>query len=535
MTPADHDLLPLHRARPGLLAAVLLCAGAWACSSSPGTEGSGTGGAGAAGAAGTAGTTGAGGNGTMGAAGATSTGGAQSTGAAGDGIAGASGGAGGSGAGGAIGAAGAGGATGGSGSSGTGGSSTGGASARGGAGGNGIGGTSTAGAGGGAGRGGAGGRGGTGGSSGGAGGTPGRGGTTGTGGHPMGGAIPGLATKYAGTFPIGAAIDSQSYMTHASVLKAHFNSVTTENEMKWASLEATENSFNYATADAMVSFAMTNNMKIRGHTMVWHSQNPSWVFSNGSGGLPTRDVLLARMKNHITKVMQHYAGKVYAWDVVNEAIMENGSFRDGTLADDKKSLWYQIIGESYIAEAFKAAHAADPNAKLFYNDYYDYIPTKQQAIYNLIKGLKDQGIQVDGIGMQCHLNIQASTDPNNQAYYQDVSHLEDAIKLYSSLGVAVQVTELDMSLYIPGITYTSDQYYTTATFTDALKNQQADRYYQFFQLFRNYKNVITGVTFWGIADDNTWLSEFSSMRKDFPLLFDTNHNPKPAFWAVVDF
>jgi endo-1,4-beta-xylanase len=155
--------------------------------------------------------------------------------------------------------------------------------------------------------------------------------------------------------------------------------------------------------------------------------------------------------------------------------------------------------------------------------------------HNMVKGLLAQGIQVDGIGMQCRLNIAPSTDSTNQGYYQDVGHLEDAIKLYASLGVAVQVTELDMSLYIPGVTYTSATYYTPATFTDALKNQQADRYFQFFQLFRTYKSVITGVTFWGIADDATWLSMFSSGRQDFPLLFDTSHNPKPAFWAVVDF
>jgi endo-1,4-beta-xylanase len=347
--------------------------------------------------------------------------------------------------------------------------------------------------------------------------------------------VPGLAMKYAGTFPIGAAVNTTTMTSHAPVLKAHFGSVTPENEMKWDAVEPTENTFTYANADAIVNFAMQNGMKIRGHTLVWFSQNPSWVFSNGSGGMPTADVLLGRMRNHITKVMQHFAGKVYAWDVVNEAIMEDGSYRDGTLATDKKSLWYQIIGPTYIAEAFKAAHAADPNAKLFYNDYYDYLPAKQQGIYNMVKGLQAQGIQVDGIGMQCHLNIAPATDPNNQGYDQDVGHLEDAIKLYASLGVTVQVTELDMSLYIPGMTYTSDQYYTTATFTDALKLQQADRYAQFFQLFRTYKSVISGVTFWGVADDATWLSMFSSGRKDFPLLFDVNHNPKPAFWAVVDF
>jgi endo-1,4-beta-xylanase len=480
------------RAGLALLACLLVAA---ACSSS--SEGTGSGGS-AAGGTGPAGAPGHGG--ATGAAGTTGEGGALATGGA---------------------AAGSSGAAGTSGAAGAGGGGTGGAAGRGGTGGQGPGGA------GGPGRGGAGG---------GAAGMIGDGaGSNGHGGYPMTTPTPGLAMKYGDYFPIGAAVDSQSYMTHAPVLKAHFNSVTAENEMKWASLEPTEGSFSYGTADAIVSFATTNNMKIRGHTLVWHSQNPSWVFSNGSGGMPTKDVLLSRMKNHITKVMQHFAGKVYAWDVVNEAIMEDGSYRDGTLADDKKSLWYQIIGESYIAEAFKAAHAADPKAKLFYNDYYDYIPTKQQAIYNMIKGLLARGIQVDGIGMQCHINIQPSTDPANQAYYQDVGHLEDAIKLYASLGVAVQVTELDMSLYIPGKTYTSDQYYTTATFTDALKLQQADRYAQFFQLFRDHRDVITGVTFWGIADDNTWLSEFSSGRKDFPLLFDTNHNPKPAFWAVVDF
>ena len=153
----------------------------------------------------------------------------------------------------------------------------------------------------------------------------------------------------------------------------------------------------------------------------------------------------------------------------------------------------------------------------------------------MLKGLVEQGIPVHGVGMQCHLNIEPSTDPNNQGYYQDVAHLEDAIKLYASLGLDVQVTELDLSLYVPGVSYTSDQFYTLQTFTDALKAKQAARYAAFFELFRKYRHVITGVTFWGIADDNTWLSEFSSGRKDFPLLFDVNHDPKPAYTSVVTF
>jgi endo-1,4-beta-xylanase len=315
------------------------------------------------------------------------------------------------------------------------------------------------------------------------------------------------------------------------LLTKHFNSITTENEMKFDALEPNENQFNYGTADQMVNYATSHNMKVRGHALVWYRQTPAWVFANA-----TKDILLGRMRNHISNVMKHFKGKVYAWDVVNEAMMEDGDYRKGDEAkEDQRSQWYQIAGPDYIAEAFKAAAAADPSAKLFYNDYYDWLPVKNQGIYKMLKGLLDAGVKVDGVGMQCHINIEPSTDPNHQAYYQTVPDLEDAIKLYSSLGLDVQVTELDLSLYIPGITYTSDQYYTTATFTPTLQQQQADRYREFFELFRKYKDVITGVTFWGISDDNTWLSEFSSGRKDFPLLFDVNQQPKPAFYAVVDF
>ncbi|MET0790984.1 MAG: endo-1,4-beta-xylanase [Polyangiaceae bacterium] len=340
-----------------------------------------------------------------------------------------------------------------------------------------------------------------------------------------------LAAKYADCFPIGAAVDSTSYTTHAAVLKAHFNSVTPENEMKFSSLEPSSNSFNYAAADNIVNFAISNNMRVRGHTLVWYQQNPDWLFAGA-----TSQTLLARMQNHIAKVVGHFKGKAYAWDVVNEAIMNDGNYRTGNEADSKQSSsWYGIMGKSYIAEAFKAAHAADPDAKLFYNDFYDYIPAKRQGIYNMLKELLAAGVPVHGVGMQCHINIQPSTDTANQAYYQDVANLEQAIQLYSSLGLEVQVTEMDNSLYVPGVTYTSATFYTAATFTDALKAKQAARYREFFELFRKYSDVISGVTLWGIADDNTWLSEFDSGRKDFPLLFDTDHQPKPAYDAVMDF
>ncbi|HEY3497346.1 MAG TPA: endo-1,4-beta-xylanase [Polyangiaceae bacterium] len=339
-----------------------------------------------------------------------------------------------------------------------------------------------------------------------------------------------LSEAYAGLFPMGAAVDAQSYMTHGSVLTKHFDSITPENEMKFVSLQNTEGRFTYDAADRMVAFAQQNDMKIRGHALVWHTQNPSWLFQNAS-----RDTLLARMRSHISNVVRHFQGKVYCWDVVNEAFMDDGSYRDGNEEEGKQSQWYAILGESYIAEAFRAAHEADPDAKLFYNDFYNYIPAKQQAIYEMLRGLLDDGVPVHGVGLQAHLNIEPSTNPSNQAYHQHVEKMEDAIELYASLGLEVQVTEMDVSLYIPGITYTSDQFYTEATFTDELETKQAERYRAFFDMFRRHADVVTGVTFWGIADDNTWLSEFSSGRKDFPLLFDTRHDPKKAYDAVIDF
>jgi endo-1,4-beta-xylanase len=361
------------------------------------------------------------------------------------------------------------------------------------------------------------------------------GGASGRGGGAGGPIADSLSEKYASHFPVGAAVDSQSYTTHAALLRQHFNSITPENEMKFESLQGTEGRFSYDAADRIVAFAEQHAMKIRGHALVWHTQNPAWLFANGSGGTVSRETLLARMRTHISNVMQHFKGKVYAWDVVNEAILEDGSYRTQNEEEGKQSRWYEILGESYIAEAFRAAHAADPDAKLFYNDFYNYIPAKRDGIYAMLRGLLEDGVPVHGVGLQGHLNIEPSSDAANQAYHQHVENMEAAIELYASLGLEVQVTELDVSLYIPGITYTPETFYTAATFTDELQTQQAERYRAFFEMFRRQADKLTGVTFWGIADDNTWLSEFSSGRKDFPLLFDTSHEPKQAYDAVVSF
>jgi len=341
-------------------------------------------------------------------------------------------------------------------------------------------------------------------------------------------AVPSLREYYADYFSLGVAIDTQ-YSRYNTLLTKHYNSVTAEDQMKFDALQPSEGNFSYGTADQMVTFATSNGIDVRGHALVWHRQTPSWVFSGSAAQV------LSRMKNHISNVMQHFHGKVKIWDVVNEAIMDDGTYRTNNEESGQESGWYGALGESYIAEAFKAARAADPDAKLYYNDYYNYHPVRRQAIYEMLQGLLAAGVPVDGVGLQAHLNLAPGTDPDEQSYHQTVENLEEAIEMYSLLGLDVQVTELDISLYLRGVTYTPDTFYTPAKVTPEVLEKQADRYREFFEMFRRHGDVISSVTTWGISDDNTWLSEFDSGRQDFPLLFDKDLQPKPAFWAVVDF
>lgn len=340
--------------------------------------------------------------------------------------------------------------------------------------------------------------------------------------------VPSLKEYYADHFAMGAAIDTQ-YQSYAALLTKHYNSITAEDQMKFDALQPTEGNFTYGTADQMVNFATQNGMQVRGHALVWHRQTPAWVFQG------TSNQVLQRMRTHITNVMQHFQGKVKTWDVVNEAIMDDGSYRTNSEEEGQRSGWYGALGESYIAEAFIAARAADPDAKLFYNDYYNYHPVRRQAIYEMLEGLLDAGVPIDGVGLQGHLNLAPGTDPSEQSYHQTVENMEEAIEMYSSLGLDVHITEMDISLYLRGIQYTPDMFYTPDKVTPEILEQQAARYRAFFDMYRRHSDVISSVTTWGIADDNTWLSEFDSGRQDFPLLFDGQRAPKPAFWAVVDF
>lgn len=345
-----------------------------------------------------------------------------------------------------------------------------------------------------------------------------------------------LAEKHQPYFKIGAAVDSNTYHSHEKLLKKHFNSITTENEMKFELLQPLEGVFLFDTADRMINFARDNNMGTRGHALVWHRQTPMWVFQDKDGGPASKELLRQRMRTHIFTVMQHFKGRVDAWDVVNEAIMDDGRLRtDKETADDQRSSWYGILGEEYIELAFQYAHEADPDAKLYYNDYYNFIPARREAIYKLVKGLLDKGVKVDGIGIQGHINIAASDDPKHPSYHQSIDNLEKAIKRYASLGIDVEITELDISVYVGGKAKTHADYLTYDSFNEKLQMQQAERYRALFDMLRRNHQYISRVTFWGVADDNTWLSEFPSGRKDFPFLFDIKQQPKKAFDAVMDF
>jgi len=325
--------------------------------------------------------------------------------------------------------------------------------------------------------------------------------------------IPSLAEIYKDYFRIGVAIPYKVLINplESKFIIKHFNSITPENEMKPESIQPKEGEFDFTKSDAYIKFAEDNNLTIRGHTLVWHSQTPSWFFIDKDGKQVSKDVLLERLEKHIKTLVGRYKGKIYAWDVVNEAI--DPSQPDGY----RRSKWFEIIGPEYIEKAFIWAHEADPNAKLFYNDYNTEEVRKRELIYNLVKRLKEKGIPIHGIGIQGHININ----------WPEISEMEKTIQLFSSIpGIEIHVTELDMSVYTQeGIEYKKPP-------RDILI-RQAYRYKQIFDMLKKYKNVVTNVTFWGLKDDYSWLS-VTRGRMNYPLLFDKNYQAKLSFWALVD-
>ncbi len=330
----------------------------------------------------------------------------------------------------------------------------------------------------------------------------------------------GLKDYYKDYFPIGVAVSPRALKTdEAGLILQHFNSMTPENAMKMGPIHPRENEYAWQDADSIAAFAQRHNLRLRGHTLVWHNQTPSWLFTDASGNTVSKEVLLQRIKDHIAAVVGRYKGKIYAWDVVNEAISDKP---DEYL---RPSRFLQIIGEEYIAKAFQWAHEADPGAQLFYNDYNEISPVKREKIYRLVKSLKDAGVPIHGVGLQGHWAVNEPTR----------GQLDSTLKRFADLGLKMQITELDISVYPKEHDARSRRPEDSNTaFNAEREQQQRDVYKMSFDLFRKYRRHLTGVTFWNISDRTSWLDNFPVQnRKDYPLLFDKDLKPKKAFWDIV--
>jgi len=314
------------------------------------------------------------------------------------------------------------------------------------------------------------------------------------------------------------------------IVEKHFNSIVPENILKWEEVHPEPNRYNFEPVDRFVAIGKKNNMFVVGHCLVWFFQTPKWVFQDESGKPLTREALLDRMKEHIFTVMGRYKGLVHGWDVVNEAIKPDGTFRE--------SGWLDIIGEDYILKAFEFAREADPTAELYYNDYNMWKKPQYQGVIRLVEDLKSKGAHIDGVGIQGHWAID----------YPPLDEIETAVKALSKLGVKLMVTELDVcaipfaddynnlrdiSTYDPQTQKKLNPY--PDALPDDVQKKLADRYAELFALFRKYKDVFSRITFWAVHDGQSWRSYMPiSGRTDYPMLFDRQYKCKPAFDAVVE-
>lgn len=355
---------------------------------------------------------------------------------------------------------------------------------------------------------------------------------------PKGWAQHTLKDAFADDFLVGAAIDYGELRDTSAVLheliRNEFSALVCENSMKADHTEPHEGVFHFAGGDAVVDYAQRNGQVVTGHCLVWHSQCPAWMFGSDSTGRPVdREMLIGRMRNHIYTVCGHYRDKVKGWDVVNEAIEGDGSWR--------MSEYYRILGDEFIALAFQFAHEADPDAELYYNDYSMESPCKREAVVRLIRNLKARGLRIDAIGMQSHLSLWTNLD-----------EYERSIEAFAAEGVKVMATELDVSvLPWPGSVNpelvegpnadisTSFEYQERYNpyrdgLPDDVQAQQADFYRRLFAIYRRHADVITRVTFWGVHDGTSWLNNFPIRgRTNYPLLFDRNLQRKPFVDEII--
>ena len=307
----------------------------------------------------------------------------------------------------------------------------------------------------------------------------------------------------------------------------HFNSVTPENILKWEKVHPEPDRYDFDPADRFVALAEQHDMFVVGHVLLWHQQTPPWVFTGADGKPLGREALLERLRTHIKTVVGRYKGRIHGWDVVNEALEEDGSLR--------KTPWLEIIGEDYIARAFEFAHEADPGAELYYNDFNLPKAEKAAGALRIVKDLRARGLRVDGIGEQGHWLMD----------WPSLGEVDRMLTDFGAAGFRTHITELDVDvlprdpgMYGANLDQRAKYKAETNVYRDGLppaKQQElADRYAGLFRLFMKHSDTVARVTFWGITDRTSWLNHFPVPgRVNHPLLWDRAGEPKPAFHAVV--
>ncbi|MEQ1800070.1 MAG: endo-1,4-beta-xylanase [Lacibacter sp.] len=348
-----------------------------------------------------------------------------------------------------------------------------------------------------------------------------------------------LKDVYKDAFLMGVAVSdpivSGADKASQNIVISQFNSITLENSMKAALINPQPNVFNFGPADAFVAFGQQHKMFIIGHTLVWHNQVPAWFFTNANGKPNSKEEQLERLRNHIKTVAGRYAGKVHAWDVVNEVIDNDGSYRPTS--------WVNAFGngDTLVKYAFKFASEFAPGTELYYNDFNAWRPSKRDGIVRMIKMLQKEGIRIDGVGMQGHWGLN----------YPKTEYIEAAIDAYAACGMKVMITELDVDV-LPltkegqiigqGMADKQFQLEEFKTFLDPYRNGLPDsvqtlltkRYEELFRIFYNRRDKIARVTLWGVHDGMNWKNDYPiPNRTNYPLLWDRKKQPKPALAAVL--
>lgn len=339
-----------------------------------------------------------------------------------------------------------------------------------------------------------------------------------------------LKNKFGDEFYIGAAINDgvidESDTLALKLLNQEFNSITAENIMKWMYVHPEKETFYFDASDRFVALGEKNNMHIVGHTLIWHSQLAPWM-----NEIKDSSDMADHIKNHIDRIAGRYKGRIDSWDVVNEALNEDGTYR--------KSIFYEVLGDEYIDLAFRTAAKADPNAELVYNDYNLWKPEKRAGVVKMVKHLQGKGTKIDGIGMQAHWSLVGPS----------LEDIENSILAYAELGVKVMFTELDITAIpnpwdIEGAEVSQDYKDLEGSkifdpyqeeLPDSIQVKLAKRYEEIFRLFLKHQDKISRVTFWGINDGGSWLNNWPIKgRTNYPLLFDRNFQPKKAYKRVIE-